>query len=1339
MKNKKPSHRQERILLLLCTGLQLLLFYQLYTNLQSLLSNAEKNYASGKTINLNKGFSADSLLKIISEGNYYNDEKDIRLIADSLPRKLVSAGLLDNLGAINKQSFMINAPVSWQSDIGGAEFKNRLLASRERLGFDSVHYVKELNNPAPYSSSVKAGNGSLQIAGKVEIAGADASSVLMQLRMHIPEAENDSIRDVEEVYARTDDKGNFVFTGLEKDSGYSVIPLKPGYEFGARRGSAALSKSASFTFKGKPHQIRLIGPVVYGQLKEDKVFTVRTPSQFKSLFWMVFSSFILAFWIVHFVWMKRKFFADPFLLPVIMLLSGFSVLVLLTIQDPLQDTFHAGQMLQGVIAGLFIFTILSQQNFGKIYTKWWFDWLYNFRQRANYHLKGWTWLTLALLLALLTLVAGTGPEGSGVKVNLQLAGISFQPSEITKYLLLVFFAGFFAANEEKIRNFSDIRWRFISSVGVMAGAGALLLLYLLMGDMGPALIVCLTFLFFYSIARGNLLITLSSGILYAVLLFLLPDWQATIISFVVAAILMFWKGNIKSAKWYGWLAAFVEAPVILLLVIVAFTFGDKLPGVGERLADRKNIWLHKWNNDVYGGDQIAHGYWTLSSGGFSGQGWGKGFPNTMPAAHTDMILASIGEETGWLGLAAICILFFILIHRIFLHARRAGQSFSFYLCAGIGIATGIQFLLIAFGSIGLLPLTGVAVPFLSYGKISLIANLSAMGIVAGISARPGIEIQKEHIRTYYDPVLTTGISSFMFGLLILCGSLFFIQIVKGKEYIVKASRVVNRNGILVYSYNPRIEKLTRLLGAGTIYDRNHLVLATSDISMIKKGMDSLASAGIDKEHLVEIMNKRLRRYYPFEEHMFFWTGDFNTRLFWGQSNGYFAEAAHLGELRGFDTKPENQNYIATSYRADKFTKPVQKNVTLTSYDYTPLAAALRQGLDSSASEIKKFTDRNRDIRLSVDAALQTEIQKKLAVSKFKDKRISVVVLDAGTGDVLASAVNPLPDIKFPELMLEPERILQKLKTPVTERDLGITYPSAPGSAAKIVTAMAAFNKIGPAADTITYRDITHDEIFRKGGAEEEPYTTPAEPFVNMKLAIIRSSNVFFIRIANEYSLDDELANLYFATGIKVKLEGGNNYKPALTDQQKAAILKDWQTSVFPVRRSLYNNKAFYGKQKRYRSEFSYLAWGQGKLTATPVAMARMAGAIANKGLLQPSRYVLETGGLATAKEQAISIAKDSLYADKLKDFMIAQSNVPGKEKIKDKEVKVAGKTGTPSRTVNGKDQFDGWYVFFTPTPDKQSYTVVCIRIELGQASSNAVALANEIVPVLKSRGYLGSF
>jgi cell division protein FtsW (lipid II flippase)/cell division protein FtsI/penicillin-binding protein 2 len=1323
---------------LLLTGaavLMLVLFVKLFLTLTPQLTRAEQALQQGRAIKLEAGLNKDTLRKIIIEGNYFADNRDVDLLVDSLSMKLLTAGSPDNLGSINKSAFGLAAPVQWKAGTGGVDFQGRLEASRQRLGLDSALYQKELNDPASYAASVNAGAGTHEISGRVLFQGEPMPGTLVQLKEHIAAVDEDSVYE-QVLFARTDKEGEFHFTGLYQDSGYSVLPLKPGYEFGARQGSARLAKDKYYTFSGKSHKIRLIGPIAYAQIKEDGVLMVRTPAEFRMSYWIIAGGCILAFFLVHLLLWLRKKQPDVFLLPLLMLLCSISVLLLLSIQNPLTDTLHAAQALQGVVVGVIGFAVFALIDIRKIYTRWWFDALFNFRKKNIYGLRGWTWLALAVFMALITLVAGTGPEGSGVKVNLQLGGFTFQPSEITKYLLLLFLAGFFAANEENIRNLSDIRWRFQVSIGVLVGVGIILALYLLMGDMGPAMVVCFTFLFFYSIARGNLLVTLLAGVLYCVLLSLLPGWMASVISFVAVLVTMVVQRQVKTLKWYGALAVVADAPVIVLLVIAAFAFGDQLPGIGDRLADRKAMWLSQWDNDVFGGDHLAHSYWTLSSGGLTGQGPGRGFPNTMPAAHTDMILPSIGEELGWLGLVAVFILFGILIHRTFLHARRAGQPFSFYLCAGIAIATGIQFLLIAGGSIGFLPLTGVTVPFLSYGKISLIINLAAMGIVAGISSRPGLSIQTEHLRKYYDFVLGTGILFFLTGIAVLAFKLYQVQVVHSKEYLVKPARVVNRNGLSIYSYNPRIDKLTRLLAAGTIYDRNGLVIATSEPDKLKSSMPSYVAAGLDTGQLHNLVQKRVLRFYPFEEDLFFWTGDYNTRLFWGQSNGYFAEARHLTSLRGYGTSPEKRDYVSTEYRPDKFTRPVQKTIKLVSYDYSPLVESLQSGIDSSSEAVRKITHKDRDIHLTIDAALQKEIQDSLHKSNFKNDRISVVVLDASSGDVLASAINPLPNLQVPDLMLLPDRERNKLPKPVTDRDLGMTYATAPGSTAKILTGLAAFNKMGADAAKIKYKDIYRSEIFRDNPTEQEPFI-PKVNYVDMHEAIVNSSNIFFIRLANENNLEDQMAALYQATGMNINQRGGYDYAPSLDKEKASEDLAEWRKDVLNHDRRAFNNPKLKGTKNRYRSMFSGLAWGQSTLTSTPVAMARMAGAIANGGVMQPSRYLLKEAGQQQPAAEGIQITEDTTYTGILTRYMIDQSNQPGKQKIKN--LVVAGKTGTPERVINGEMDSDGWYVFFAPTADRRSRTVTCIRIERGKGSSNAVIVANSIAKVLEKRGYIVSF
>ena len=141
-----------------------------------------------------------------------------------------------------------------------------------------------------------------------------------------------------------------------------------------------------------------------------------------------------------------------------------------------------------------------------------------------------------------------------------------------------------------------------------------------------------------------------------------------------------------------------ESTVMALVVIAAFLLLDQIPllakyfpGPMQRLIDRKAIWQDPWNNEVFGGDQVANGIWAMSSGGVTGQGAGEGFAKTIPEAHTDMILPSMGEEFGWAGIVGVFILFLIYLHRSIVIGRHTGTPLLFYICAGIGVATFVQF------------------------------------------------------------------------------------------------------------------------------------------------------------------------------------------------------------------------------------------------------------------------------------------------------------------------------------------------------------------------------------------------------------------------------------------------------------------------------------------------------------------------------------------------------------------------------------------------------------------------------------------------------------------------
>ncbi|RYF65653.1 MAG: penicillin-binding protein, partial [Cytophagaceae bacterium] len=177
----------ERGYLLVATALLLVLFTRLFINRQPLLNAAEQDYTAGLKLNLQPGLGAEAIQRLLRQGNYLTDPRDIDLIGDSLRAKLTQNGTPDNLGAINKRAFAIRTPITWQSRIGGNDFQSRLRVSRQQIGFDSVLYNREVNNPQTYPASVGSGGG--QMAGQVldsSPEGKPLANVLVQLKQHRP-------------------------------------------------------------------------------------------------------------------------------------------------------------------------------------------------------------------------------------------------------------------------------------------------------------------------------------------------------------------------------------------------------------------------------------------------------------------------------------------------------------------------------------------------------------------------------------------------------------------------------------------------------------------------------------------------------------------------------------------------------------------------------------------------------------------------------------------------------------------------------------------------------------------------------------------------------------------------------------------------------------------------------------------------------------------------------------------------------------------------------------------------------------------------------------------------
>jgi cell division protein FtsW (lipid II flippase) len=1344
-KSQIVSRLKERLFLLLIAALFLFLFFRLFTVLQLRFADVDKRLKDGTMVNLNDKDPAGHIHDMLTKGYYFDDKRDVELVTATVANAGTVKGI-DNVGELNKRKYFIVADDAFAK--GGESFKSRVTASRSLLGYtgnDSVRFEEERKNPPNVPSTNDLAMGSYSISGSIFNKKQPVAGVLIRLEMILPQdsiyndEEVDDIKTVTEngagfkkvflpdsagkrhlqeltAYARTDAEGNYTFKNLPTGKAFKVLPLQPGFQFGTSQGVQNLDEDVSFTFSQSPHTIRLFSTRDFNILKKEKSFIIRTPAEFNQWFWIIAATFVGAFLLLHLILSWKFSTSDQLIIPVVMLLAGMSFLTLLSLQDPLRDRFLAKDMLVFLGLGMVSIVVMLQFNLRRFTPD---TWAYrmllfkNTRSAAN----GWPWIILATGLLAMTILFGTGPEGSGVKVNL----FGFQPSEIVKYLIILFLAGFFAANEKLISEYTSWtkRWSFFSFA--LVAILVTLLLFLLLGDLGPAMVVCFTFIALFSFSRGDFMFMAGSVVLYVIVSWAIKNvWLSALVTAAIVGLVMIFKRRSLS-----------ESAMMVLIIMAAFLTIDQIPYLGklfpgpvQRLVDRKAIWEDAWNNEVYGGDQVANGLWAMSSGGVSGQGVGEGFAKTIPEAHTDMILPSMGEEFGWTGIVCIFLLFLLYLHRSIIIGRRTGTPFLFYLCAGIGISTFVQFLLIAGGSTGALPLSGVSLPFQSYGGSSLVANLLASGFLLSASLVRGTPVQMGYISRQQDKNLVPALIAACMGILLLTVNVSR-YLFNNKKWVVQPALVADKSGARMFSYNPRIAILMNRLQAGNLYDRDGVLLATSKPELIRKQRAKLAVAGAQGYNIDSAMHKRLDRYYPFEEQMFFWTGDANSGVFNGSSNGYFAEYEHAAELRGFKMPTKNFNVTANRYREDRFLARGVKEMTVVRKDYGELSPLLLAGINSK--EVEAFRNRNRDVKLTMDAGLQTSIQNAMAAdTSLLDNRVSVVVMESGTGDVLTSAVYPLPPVHDWEKLTMSNVEQNQLAGWMTTSDLGFTLATQPGSTAKLVTTMASFNKLGMAAADKKYNVASYERIRTKG---LEPDETGV---ITLEKAVTKSNNVYFIKLANEEHLQEDMATLYLKTGMFLHGVGGYYYG---RETENAKQEEKWRELW---RKTEFNTKPRYNPnniRKTRAKGISGMSWGQGELIATPAAVARLVAGVANNGTMLNNRYVLKVSDSVAAIKPGIKIANDPKYAQLLRGYMIEQSA----PKAYTLGLAVAGKTGTPERIWKKEQINDGWYVFFAPKSNGKGNMVVCIRIESTKGSSDAVRLAGKhVIPYLLKKGYIKS-
>lgn len=783
---------------------------------------------------------------------------------------------------------------------------------------------------------------------------------------------------------------------VDHDAGLRRFALDIRHE-DERREQRQQERLANMTFIGRalervraavggrpsPPSIALLHSEALARLKPSIV--VREPGAFRNRLMVWGALYLLAFYAVHFFWRWSGFAGDATVLPIMHVLTGCGFALMVSLRDPVRDTLIFPSFITGVLAGAVVMAVLSSIDF----------------ERTTSRLS-FLFLAGSVILALALAIFGTGPGASDAKVNV----LGFQPVELMRMLLVFFLAGYFSQHWDALRQLEQKRgWYapYLAKLGigrldyvlpVSLGVVASLLLFVWLRDMGPALIIAGLFFTLYCLARGQ-------------------------------------------ARMFA---------IGLGLLFIAFGIAYQL-GWPETVTDRVKIWLSTWDNTARGGDQIAHSLWSLSAGGTSGSGLGMGEGESVPAGHTDLILAVLAEEVGFIGLACIFLLYGILAWRSFRIALRAPGTYSFFLVTGLTLIVIYQLVLIAAGIMGVLPLTGVVSPFLSYGGTSMIANFAIFAIILSISARDPDTAHAVHFG-HGIRMLEAGLA---IAALVLITRAGYVQIVKADDILVRGALVKQGDGGRRYQYNPRIREAAARLPKGTIYDRAGLPMATSDWDLIEKHKAEYAKLGLPLEATSKPTD---RRHYPLGPSFFYILGDVRSRLKQGARATSFEEREGRVRLQGYDD----------SAAVEEITDPdTGETFSRLKYDYSPLIPLVRHRNEPNHPDVKRLMEANRDVKMSIDAAFQLKLSNALAswlTSRHVD-RGSLVVMDATTGEVLAMVSHPWPSTA------QLNAVSASGATDIPQKELidrARFGRYTPGSSFKIVTALAAL-RVNPALAT----------------------------------------------------------------------------------------------------------------------------------------------------------------------------------------------------------------------------------------------------------------------------------
>lgn len=365
---------------------------------------------------------------------------------------------------------------------------------------------------------------------------------------------------------------------------------------------------------------------------------------------------------------------DPYLLPIAALLSGWGLLVIWRLSPDFGLRQSVWLLVSGVVLALGLRLPADL----------------SFLRRYKY-----VWLTCGLLLTAATLIFGTNPMGPGPRLWLGCCGLYLQPSEPLKQLLVIYLAAYLADRQGRLAlqqrltpdsPAAQLLSRMVALVPLLAPTlimtGLALLLLIVQRDLGTASI----FLFLYGV------------IVYAA--------TREVMILLVGALVIVLAG----------LAGYVLFDVVRL---------------------RVDAWLNPWLDPSGRSYQIVQSLLAVANGGLLGRGPGLGYPYLVPVAQSDFIFAAIAEEYGLAGALGLLLLIGLLLSRGLRAAIYAGDYYRRYLATGLIAHLTAQSVLIIGGNLRLLPLTGVTLPFVSYGGSSLLVSFLALLFLLRLSEPSG--------------------------------------------------------------------------------------------------------------------------------------------------------------------------------------------------------------------------------------------------------------------------------------------------------------------------------------------------------------------------------------------------------------------------------------------------------------------------------------------------------------------------------------------------------------------------------------------------------------------------